>query len=47
MVGAGEAFAYGALHEAGEGGEDVDGGVDAFVVQLAVDEDLAFGYVAC
>ena len=41
------AFADGGFHEPGEGGEDVDGGVDAFVVQLAVDEDLAFGDVAC
>lgn len=46
MVFARHAFADGRLHEAGEGGEDVDGGVDAAVVELAVDEDLAFGDVA-
>lgn len=47
MVFAGVAFADGGFHKAGEGGEDVDGRVDAFVVKLAVDEDLAFGNVAC
>lgn len=47
MVTAGEFFANGGFHEAGERGEDVDGGVDALVVELAVDEDLAFGDVAC
>ena len=47
MVFAGMAFSDGGFHEAGEGGEDVDGWVDAFVIELAVDEDLAFGYVAC
>ena len=46
VVGAGVAFADGGFHQAGEGGEDVDGGVDALVVELAVDEDLAFGDVA-
>lgn len=46
MVFAGVAFADGGLHEAGEGREDVDRGVDAFVVELAVDEDLTFGNVA-
>ena len=47
MVFAGVAFADGGFHKAGEGGEDVDWGVDAFVVELAIDEDLAFGDVAC
>ncbi len=46
MVFAGVAFADGGFHEAGEGGEHVDGGVDALVVELTVDEDLAFGDVA-
>lgn len=39
-------FANGGFHEAGEGWEDVDWGVDALVVKLTVDEDLAFGDVA-
>src|SRR5436305_10696 len=47
VVFAREAFADGGLHETGEGGEHVDGRVDAFVVELAVDEDLAFGDVTC
>ena len=47
MVFAGVAFADGRFHEAGEGGENVDWGVNAFVVELAVDKDLAFGDVAC
>lgn len=47
MVLAGVAFADGGFHEAGERGEDVDGGIDAFVVELAVDVDLAFGDIAC
>lgn len=47
MVFAGVAFADGGFHKAGEGGEDIDGGVDAFVVELAIDKDLAFGDVAC
>ncbi len=47
VVFAGVAFADGRFHEAGEGGEDVDRGVDTFVVKLAVDEDLAFGDVSC
>lgn len=47
MVFARVAFADGGFHEAGEGGEDVDWGVYAFVVKLPVDEDLAFGDVAC
>jgi hypothetical protein len=46
VVLAGAALADGGFHEAGEGGEDVDGRVDAFVVEGAVDEDLAFGDVA-
>ena len=46
MVFAGVAFADGGFHEPGQRGEDVDGRVDAFVVELAVDEDLAFGDVA-
>lgn len=41
------ALADGGFHEAREGGEDVDGWVDAFVGEAAVDEDLAFGDVAC
>ena len=40
------AFADGGLHETGKGREDVDGWVDAFVVKLTVDEDLALGDVA-
>ena len=47
MVFAGVAFADGGFHKAREGGEDVDGGIDAFVVELAVDVDLAFGDIAC
>lgn len=47
MVFAGAAFADGGFHEAGEGGEDVDGRVDAAVVEGTVDVDLAFGDVAC
>ena len=47
MVFTGVAFADGGFHEAGEGGEDVDGGIDTFVVELAVDVDLAFGDIAC
>ncbi len=39
-------FADDGFHEAGEGWEDVDWGVDALVVELTVDEDLAFGDVA-
>jgi hypothetical protein len=46
VVLAGAALADGGFHEAREGGEDVDGRVDAFVVEGAVDEDLAFGDVA-
>lgn len=46
MVFAGVAFADGGFHKAGERRKDVDGGIDAFVVELAVDEDLAFGDVA-
>ena len=47
MVFARVSFADGGFHEAGEGWEDVDGRVDAFVVELAVDKDLTFGDVAC
>lgn len=47
MVFACVAFADGRLHQTGEGGKDVDGGVDALIVELAVDENLAFGNVAC
>lgn len=47
MVFAGVAFADGGFHEPAEGGEHVYGGVDAAVVEGAVDEDLAFGDVAC
>jgi hypothetical protein len=36
------ALADGGLHETGEGGQDVDGWVDTLVVELTVDEDLAF-----
>lgn len=36
----------GLLHEAGEGGEDVDGRVDLFVVELSVDEDLSLSDVS-
>jgi len=41
------AFADGGLHETGKGREDVDRWVDTFVVELTVDEDLAFSDVAC
>ena len=47
MVFARVAFANGGFHEAGEGWEDVDRGVDAFVVELAIDVNLPFGDVAC
>lgn len=47
MVFTGVFLTNGGLHEAGEGGEDVDGGVDTFVVELAVNVDLAFGDIAC
>ena len=47
MVFAGVAFADSRFHETGEGGKDIDGGIDAFVVKLTVDEDLAFRDVAC
>ena len=47
MVFAGVAFADGGFHKAGEGGEDVDGRVNAFVVELTINVDLAFGDVAC
>ena len=47
MVFAGMALADGGFHETGEGGENVDRWIDAFVVELAVDEDLAFSDVAC
>ena len=47
MVLAGVAFANGRFHEAGEGWEDVDGRVNALVVKLAVDVDLAFRDVPC
>ena len=47
MVFAGVLFADGGFHKAGQGGEDVDGWIDAFVVELAVDVDLAFGDIAC
>ena len=46
MVFTGVAFADGGFHKTREGGEDVDWGVDAFVVELTVNEDLAFGDVA-
>jgi hypothetical protein len=41
------ALADGGLHETGERGEDVDGWVDTLVVELTVDEDLAFRNVTC
>lgn len=47
MIFSSEAFADGGFHETGEGGEHVDGWVDALVVKLSVDEDLALGDVAC
>ena len=47
MVFAGVAFANSGFHKAGEGGQDVDWRVDAFVVELAIDVNLAFGDVAC
>lgn len=46
MVFARVALTDGGFHETRERGEDVDGRVDALVVQLAVDEDLALGDVA-
>ena len=46
MVFAGVPFADGGFHEAREGREDIDWGVYTFVVELAIDEDLAFGDVA-
>lgn len=39
-------FLDGFLHESGKGGQDVDGGVDLFVVELPVDEDLSLSDVA-
>ena len=42
MVFSGHAFSDSGLHESGETGQHIDGGVDLFVVHLAVDEDLAF-----
>ena len=47
MIFSGMAFADGGFHETGERREDIDGWVDAFVVELAVDIDLAFSDVAC
>jgi hypothetical protein len=47
VVDAGTLCANGRLHETGQGGKYVDGWVDAFVVQLAIDENLALGDVAC
>ena len=47
MVFASVLFADGGLHKAGQGGKDVNGGIDAFVVKLAVDVYLAFGDIAC
>ncbi len=47
MVFPGVAFADGGLHETGEGWQYVDGWVDTFVVELSVNEDLAFSDVAC
>ena len=40
-------FANGGLHQTGERGKDVDRRVDALVVQLTVDEDLALSDVSC
>ncbi len=39
-------LANGRLHETGERRENVDGRVDATIVELAVDEDLPLGDVA-
>ena len=47
MIFSGMAFADGGFHETGERWEDIDGWVDAFVVELAVDVDLTFSDVAC
>ena len=47
MIFSGMAFADGGFHKTGERWEDIDGWVDTFVVELAVDEDLAFSDVAC
>ena len=40
------ALADGRFHKTGEGGEDVDRWVDTFIMELTVDEDLAFCDVA-
>ena len=47
MVASGAALADGGLHETGEGWKDVDGRVDALVVELTVNEDLSLRNVAC
>ena len=47
MIFSGMAFADSGFHETGEGWEDIDGWVYAFVVELAIDVDLAFSDVAC
>ena len=47
MIFAGMAFTNGGFHKTGEGWENIDGWVNAFVVELTVDEDLAFSDVAC
>lgn len=45
MVFTGMTFANGGFHETGERGKDIDGWVDTLVVELTVNEDLAFGYI--
>ena len=39
-------FLNGFLHETGEGRQHVDGRIDLLVVELPVDEDLAFSDIA-
>lgn len=47
MVLTGVAFANGGFHKTRERGKDIDRWVNTFVVELTVNEDLAFGDVPC
>lgn len=47
MILSGQFFTNSTLHQPGQGGQDVDWWVNLSVVQLSVDEDLAFCNVAC
>lgn len=47
MIFACVAFTDGGFHKTREGWQDIDGRIDTFVVELAVNENLTFSDVAC